>query len=104
MQCPTCGSKLKKVKVSVQGAESKAISFQCPKCDYFEFKPASSNKVLQELSDHPLKIKQSIVKLSGDTLGIYLNSHIVRSLGLKKGEDIYLTVPDNTHILIQVGN
>jgi hypothetical protein len=102
MKCPKCDSMLKKVLVSVAGAKNKVVSYQCPKCDYFEFEKKSSKKVVEELRDSPLKIKQKIVKLSGERLGIYLNSHIVRSLGLKKGEEILVSVPDKRHILLEI--
>ena len=102
MKCPNCSGNLKKVEVNVAGAKAKAISYQCTKCDYFEFESNSSKKVIEELRESPLKIKQKLVKLSQDRLGIYFNSHIVRSLGLKKGEDIYISVPDKKHILIEL--
>ena len=102
MKCPKCDRNLRKVKVNVQGAENKVISYQCPKCDYFEFEPESSIKVIEELRETPLKIKQKIVKLSQDRLGIYLNSNVVRSLNLKKGENVYVSVPDKKHILLEV--
>jgi hypothetical protein len=60
--------------------------------------------VINELRETPLKIKQKIVKLSQDRLGIYFNKNIVRSLNLKKGEEIYLSVPDKKHIVIEVGD
>jgi len=101
MKCPKCSSNLKKIEVNVEGAKSKAISYQCTKCDYFEFEPQSSQKVIEELRETPLKIKQKVIKLSQDRLGIYFNSNVVRSLGLKKGEDIYVSVPDKKHILIE---
>ena len=101
-KCPNCKTSLKKVKVKVTGAENKAISYQCPKCDYFEFEPESSQKVIEELRESPLKIKQKIVKLSGDRLGIYFNNNVVRSLGLKKGEDIYISVPDKKHLVLEL--
>jgi len=104
MKCPKCGSILKKVKVSVHGAKNKVISYQCPKCDYFEFELESSRKVVEELRESPLKIKQKIVKLSQNRLGMYFNSHIIRSLNLKKGEDIYVSVPDKKHIVIELGH
>jgi len=104
MKCPKCSSELKKVEVKVQGAKSKAVSYQCPDCDYFEFEPVSSEKVVQELRETPLKIKQKIVKLSQDRLGIYFNSNIVRSLDLKKGKDIYASIPDKKHIVLEIGN
>jgi hypothetical protein len=102
MICPKCNSELKKVAVSVSGAKNKAISYQCNKCDYFEFEPLSSQKVVEELRETPLKIKQKIVKLSQERLGIYLNSHVVRSLNLKKGEELYVSVPDKKHIVIEL--
>jgi len=49
MECPKCKSNLKKVEVSVAGAKSKAVSYQCPKCDYYKFEPKSSGKVVLEL-------------------------------------------------------
>jgi hypothetical protein len=49
-----------------------------------------------------LKIKQRIVKLSQDRLGIYFNSHLVRSLKIKKGENIYVSVPDKRHIVLEL--
>lgn len=88
----------------MHGAENKAISYQCPNCDYFEFEPLSSTRVIEELRETPLKIKQKIVKLSQDRLGIYLNNHVVRSLSLKKGEDLYVSVPDKKHIVLEIGN
>ncbi len=102
MKCPQCGAGLKKVPVKVHGAESKALSHQCPECDYFEFEPLSSEKVIEELRESPLKIRQKIVKLSGKRLGIYLNQHVVRSLGLKKGEHVSVSVPDKKHIVIEL--
>src|SRR3989338_6460629 len=101
MKCPKCSSSLKKIEVGVEGAKNKAVSYQCTKCDYFEFEPQSSQKVIEELRETPLKIKQKVIKLSQDRLGIYFNSNVVRSLGLKKGEDIYVSVPDKKHILIE---
>ena len=104
VKCPKCNSELKKVNVGVHGAKSKVISYQCPKCDYFEFEPQSSKKVVEELRETPLKIKQKIVKLSQDRLGIYLNSHVVRSLNIKKGEEIFVSVPDKKHIVLELGS
>lgn len=102
MKCPKCEGILKKVDVSVYGAQQKALSYQCPKCGYFEFEPVSSKKVIEELRETPLKIKQKIVKLSQDRLGIYLNSHVVRSLNLKKGGEVYVSVPDKKHIVVEI--
>ena len=90
------------MNVKVQGAENKVISYQCPNCDYFEFEPTSSKKVIEELRETPLKIKQKIVKISQDRLGIYFNNNIIRSLDLKKGEDVYVSVPDKRHIILEL--
>jgi len=104
MKCPKCNSDLRKVNVKVQGADNRAISYQCPKCDYFEFEPLSSKKVIEELRETPLKIKQKIIKISQDRLGIYFNNNLIRSLSLKKGEDIYVSVPDKNHIILELKN
>ena len=93
---------LRKVNVKVQGAENKIISYQCSKCDYFEFEPISSKKVIEELRETPLKMKQKIVKISQDRLGVYFNNNIIRSLDLKKGEEIYVSVPDKRHIILEL--
>ena len=103
MRCQNCNANLREVKVNVHGAKSKALSYQCTKCDYFEFEPMSSKKVVEELRETPLKIKQKIVKLSQDRLGIYLNSHVVRSLNLKKGEEVYVSVPGKKRIVVELG-
>ncbi len=102
MKCPKCNTVLKENEVKVHGANNKLTSYQCPKCDYFEFEPLSSQKVIQELRETPLKIRQKIIKLSQDRLGIYLNQNIVRCLDLKPGEEIYLSVPDKRHIVLEV--
>ena len=99
-----CNSNLREVEVKVQGAKSKAISYQCPDCDYFEFEPISSEKVIQELKDTPLKIKQKIIKLSQDRLGMYINRDVARSLNLKGGEEVYISVPDKKHLVVNLAD
>lgn len=94
---------MRTVDVSVHGANTKAVSYQCPKCDYFEFEQKSAKQIMEELRETPLKIKQKVVKLSQDRLGMYFNSNIIRSLRIKKGEEIYVSVPDKKHILIELG-
>lgn len=102
MKCPRCRGKLNKIYVNIYRAQQKALSYQCQQCDYFEFEPISSKKVVEELRETPLKIKQKIVKLSQDRLGIYFNNNVVRSLKLKKGEDVYISVPDKKHIVVEI--
>ncbi|MFH1592322.1 MAG: hypothetical protein ABIB47_03070 [Candidatus Woesearchaeota archaeon] len=104
MRCPECDSNLRKVKVKVHGAESRVISYQCPKCDYFEFEPISSGKVIKELRETPLKIRQKIIKLSQDRLGMYINKDVARSLNLKGGEEVYVSVPDKKHLVVDIAN
>ena len=94
---------MKKLEVKVAGAVSKAKSYQCTKCDYFEFDPESSRKVVEELRETPLKIRQKIIKLSQDRLGIYINKDVAKSLNLKSGEEVLISVPDKRHIVIELG-
>ena len=75
MKCPQCGRPLKKVEVKAAGAQTKAVSYQCAQRDYFEFEPASSKKVIPELRESPLKIRQKVIKLSQERLGIYVKNH-----------------------------
>jgi hypothetical protein len=101
-KCPNCQSGLRDVAVKVSGAKNKVISHQCSKCDYFEFEQSSSKKVIDELNETALRIKQKIVKLSQDRLGMYINKDIARSLNLKGGEEIFVSLPDKNHILIEI--
>lgn len=101
MKCPECRNELKRVLVSVDGATKKAVSYQCDNCDYFTFDKKSAKEVVLELRKTPLKIKQRIIKLSGERLGMYLNSNVVRSLNIRKGEEVYVSVPDEKHIVIE---
>jgi len=58
--------------------------------------------VIQELTKTPLRMHQKLIKLSADRLGIYLRKDIIQSLGLKAGEEIALSVPDEKHIVIEL--
>lgn len=102
MKCPKCGGKLRKVSVAVEGVHRKADSYQCSSCDFFMFEKVSAQKVIKELKETPLKIRQRVIKLSKDRLGMYLNTNVVRSLNIKKGEEVYVSVPDSRHIVIEL--
>jgi len=102
MKCPECNANLRRISVKVAGAQSKAISLQCSKCDYFEFERESSEKVISELRESPLKISQKVVGLSKDRLGIYINKHVAKSLGISKGKEVLVSVPDKKHIVLEV--
>ncbi len=102
MECKKCGRGMKKVMVEVEGAENKATSYQCPS-GHVEFEKESAARVVNELKlkESPLKIKQKIVKLSSNRLGFYFNQNIVRSLNLKAGEEVYISVPDKKRIILK---
>ena len=104
MKCPNCSSNLKKVDVNIEGAEQKAISYQCAKCDFFEFEQESAARVVKELKskETPLKIRQRIIKLSQGRLGMYFNKSVVESLELKAGEEVQISVPDKDHIILKI--
>ncbi len=86
--CPNCMSKLKKAEVDIEDAKNKVISYQCPKCDYFSFEPETTMKVVRELreKESPLKIKQKIIKLSKNRIGMYFSKDVIESLKLKSVE------------------
>ncbi len=104
MKCPKCNSDMKEVKVKIQDAESLVTSYQCKECGYFDFEEKSINKAINEikLKESPLMIKQKIIKLSHDRLGMYINRDVARSLNLKGGEQVYVSVPDKSHIVVNV--
>lgn len=105
MKCPSCNSELEKVEVSIDDAESPAISYQCNKCDYYSFEPESTIKVINEIKKKksPLRIRQKIIKLSQGRLGMYFNQDIIKSLNLKSGEEILVSVPEKNKIVLEVG-
>ena len=104
MKCPNCKSELRKVEVDIEDVENKVMSYQCPECDYFTFEPETTMKVIEELKEKesPLKIKQKIIKLSKDRLGIYFGRDLVKSLELKPGGEILVSVPDKKKILLSL--
>ena len=57
---------------------------------------------LKEENESPLKIKQKIVKLSQERLGIYFSKNVIRSLNLQKAQEIFLSVPDKKHIVLEL--
>ncbi|MFH1408639.1 MAG: hypothetical protein ABIH34_01920 [Nanoarchaeota archaeon] len=60
--------------------------------------------MVQELRETPLRMKQKVIKMSGERLGIYFNRHVVESLNLKKGDEISVSVPDKRHIVVEIGD
>jgi len=97
---------MKQVKVKIQDAESPVMSYQCPKCGYFEFEDSSMKKAIAEIKakEEILQIRQKIIKLSQDRLGMYINRDVARSLNLKGGEEVFVSVPDKNHLVVSINN
>jgi len=95
---------MKEVEVKIQDADSPVNSYQCGKCGYFDFEDKSITKAIDEIKakESTLKIKQKIIKLSHDRLGMYINRDVARSLNLKGGEEVYVSVPDKNHLVVNV--
>ena len=104
MKCPKCNSELRKVEVDIEDAKTPAISYQCQDCDYYSFEPKSTMKIINEIKqkESPLKIKQKIIKLSQDRLGMYFNKDVIDCLNLKSGEDVLVSVPNKKRIVLDI--
>ncbi len=102
IKCPKCSSRMKQVKVKIQDAKTSVTSYQCSNCGYFDFEDKSMNKAINEIKakETILKIKQKIIKLSHDRLGMYINRDVARTLNLKGGEEVYVSVPDKKHVVL----
>lgn len=105
MKCLKCKNQMKAIKVRIQDADSPALSYQCSNCGYFDFEEKSITKVIDELNkkeESALKLKQKIIKLSHDRLGMYINKDVARSLNLKGGEEVYVSVPNKKKIVLNL--
>ncbi|MEK6858221.1 MAG: hypothetical protein AABX39_06555 [Nanoarchaeota archaeon] len=104
MKCPECNTNMKEVKVKIQDADSLATSHQCLKCGHFDFEEDSIKKSIDEIKakESPLKISQKLIKLSKDRLGIYINKDVMRSLNLSAGKEVFVSVPDKNHLVVEV--
>ncbi len=104
MKCPKCNKSMKKIKVTIQDAKSPVTSFQCGSCGYFDFEEKSIHKAINEIKEKEmtLKIKQKIIKLSHGRLGMYINRDVARSLKLKGGEEVYVSVPDKKCLVVNL--
>jgi hypothetical protein len=103
MRCQKCGKAMKEVKVKIQDASTPVTSYQCANCGYFDFEEKSVSRAIHEikLKEMPLTLKQKIIKLSHERLGMYISKDVARSLNLKGGEDVYLSVPDKKHLILE---
>ncbi|MEK6932493.1 MAG: hypothetical protein AABW56_01720 [Nanoarchaeota archaeon] len=105
LKCPNCSNLMKEIKVKIQNADSLVTSYQCGKCGYFDFEDFSINKAINEIKlkeQSPLRIKQRVIKLSQGRIGMYFNQDVARSVNLKPGKEVYVSVPDKKHILIKL--
>src|SRR3989344_1728860 len=105
MKCPDCKSLMKEVEVNVEEAKNNVLSYQCPKCGHFDFEKVSADRVVEELKikeESPLRIKQKVIKLSQGRIGMYFNQDVARSVDLKPGKEVYVSVPDKKHIIIRL--
>lgn len=100
MKCPKCHADLQEVSVRIEDVKNSVLSRQCTSCEYFDFEKKSAKKALKELEDPPLKIKQKVIKLSKDRLGIYFNKNIIESLKMQAGEELSVSIPDKKHIIL----
>lgn len=102
--CPDCKSEIKKIEVEIEDAKSKIDSYQCSKCGYFSFEPENAMRVIEEIKtkESPLRIKQKIIKLSKDRLGIYFNKDIIESLNLESGGEILVSVPNKRKLVLDI--
>ena len=105
-KCPKCDGKMKEVKVKIQDADSPVTSYQCAKCGYFYFEKKSISKAINEIkiTETPLAIKQKIIKLSHDGLGMYINRDVARSLNHKGGEEVFVSVPDKNRLIVNLAH
>jgi hypothetical protein len=101
MKCPDCGKVMRKVMVKIEDADSLVATHQCA-CGNFCFEDDSIRQALKEINH--LKIRQRVVKISKNRLGMYFNRDVVRCLGLEGGEDIYVSMPAKNKVLIEMGN
>jgi Zn ribbon nucleic-acid-binding protein len=105
-KCPKCGASMKSIAVKIQDADSPVKSYQCGKCGHFDFEARSIRKAISEISakETALTIRQKVIRLSQGRLGMYLNRDVARSLNLKGGEEVYISVPDKKHFIVSVGD
>lgn len=103
-ECPKCSSKMRQIMVEIEEAESPVKSYQCGKCGYFDFEKKSIEKAIGEIrtKEMTLKIKQKVIKLSHGRLGMYINRDVARSLNLKGGEEVYISVPDKKRMVVDI--
>lgn len=85
MKCPTCKLDMKKVKFDISyGIE--VDSLHCEKCGFNITNNKVLNKALASLKEHMTR-EVKVIEI-GTGLGIRFPNEVVKSLKLKKGEEI----------------
>jgi len=71
---------------------------------YYNFEPESTINVIKEIKEKEahLKIRQKIIKLSQDRLGMYFNKDVIECLNLKSGEEILVSIPNKNRIVLEI--
>ncbi len=98
INCPNCHVEAKPVELVIE----EAVRYQCGTCEYSKLEPVMSRTATPPISSSPLQLKQKITTLSQGRLGLYLNQDVVRSLGLKAGQEVFLSVPDGKKIILEL--
>ena len=81
--CNKCNGNLEKLEVHVEDTDKTTTGWKCKDCGEYYFDQAESKAIYEDLSQKEtpaLNIKQKIVKLSKDRLGIYLNKDVIRCI------------------------
>lgn len=87
MKCPECKSKMEKIKFDV-GYGIEVNSLHCKECGFNITNEEVLNKAIIDLKEQMVK-EVKIIEI-GTGLGIRFPNEIVKSLKLKKGEEIII--------------
>ena len=99
LKCVKCGKWAKPDNIRLEGF--KVRGWKCSKCGETYLHPGDANKVLayNKLKNEVIKSKLSY---SGNSLIVRIPKNIVNSLGLKKGENIKLTLEGPNKITVTI--
>jgi len=97
-KCPQCKSRLEKVKFDI-GYGIDVNSLHCKRCGFNITENNKLKSAISSLKDHMSK-QIKIIKI-GTGLGVRFPNEIVKSMNLKKGEEVELR-PDDEGIRIVV--
>ena len=99
LKCVKCGKWAKPDTIRLEGF--KVRGWKCPKCGETYLHQGDANRVLayNKLKNEVIKSKLSY---SGNSLIVRIPKNIVNSLGLKKGENIKLTLEGPNKITVTI--